>query len=125
MSSSNSSSSSASGGIGCGGLLAVLLTVLFVGLKLTGYITWSWLWVISPILIYIGLSVLVLLVVLGVIIIGALGFGFAKGISNTIKTRKLDKERESRRFANARPISIIDVEPDRKKSEYKTGQRML
>jgi len=28
-----------------------LLTVLFIGLKLTGYITWSWwwvLWVLSP-----------------------------------------------------------------------------
>ena len=29
--------------------LAVLLTVLFVGLKLTGYIAWSWIAVISPI----------------------------------------------------------------------------
>jgi len=29
--------------------LAVLLTVLFVGLKLTGFIDWSWLLVISPI----------------------------------------------------------------------------
>lgn len=25
------------------------LTLLFVGLKLTGYIGWSWLWVLSPI----------------------------------------------------------------------------
>ena len=25
-----------------------LLTILFIGLKLTGYITWSWLWVLSP-----------------------------------------------------------------------------
>lgn len=25
-----------------------LLTVLFIGLKLTGYISWSWLWVLSP-----------------------------------------------------------------------------
>lgn len=31
-------------GIGFGGLL----TVLFIGLKLTGYIAWSWLWVLSP-----------------------------------------------------------------------------
>lgn len=36
--------SSSSGGIGfCG-----LLTVLFIALKLTGYINWSWLWVVSP-----------------------------------------------------------------------------
>jgi hypothetical protein len=26
-----------------------LLTVLFIGLKLTGYISWSWWWVLSPI----------------------------------------------------------------------------
>jgi hypothetical protein len=25
-----------------------LLTVLFIGLKLTGYIAWSWFWVLSP-----------------------------------------------------------------------------
>jgi hypothetical protein len=24
------------------------LTLLFIALKLTGYITWSWLWVLSP-----------------------------------------------------------------------------
>jgi hypothetical protein len=33
-----------SGGVSFLGLLAVL----FVGLKLTGYITWSWWWVLSP-----------------------------------------------------------------------------
>ncbi len=38
-------SGGSSGGIGfCG-----LLTVLFIGLKLTGHIQWSWLWVLSPI----------------------------------------------------------------------------
>ncbi len=26
-----------------------LLTLLFIGLKLTGYIDWSWVWVLSPI----------------------------------------------------------------------------
>lgn len=40
----SSSSSSSSGGIGILGLLGVL----FVGLKLTGYITWSWWWVTAP-----------------------------------------------------------------------------
>lgn len=38
-------------------ILAVLLTVLFVGLKLTGYITWSWLLVISPLLVLIGIII--------------------------------------------------------------------
>jgi hypothetical protein len=39
------SSSSSSGGIGFVGLL----TILFVALKLTGYVDWSWWWVLSPI----------------------------------------------------------------------------
>ena len=34
-----------SGGVGFLGLL----TILFIGLKLTGYIAWSWWWVLSPI----------------------------------------------------------------------------
>lgn len=52
MSNSNSSSS---GGIGFSGLL----TVLFVGLKLTGYINWSWWWVLSPLWISMILVLIV------------------------------------------------------------------
>ena len=40
-----SSSSSSSGGISFTGAL----TVLFIGLKLTNVISWSWWWVLSPI----------------------------------------------------------------------------
>lgn len=40
----SSNSSSSSSGIGFPGLL----TVLFIGLKLTGHITWPWVWVLSP-----------------------------------------------------------------------------
>lgn len=40
----SSTSSSTSSGISFAGLLAVL----FIGLKLTGYINWSWVWVVSP-----------------------------------------------------------------------------
>lgn len=38
-----------------------LLTILFIGLKLTGYIHWSWFWVLSPMGINIGIAVIVLL----------------------------------------------------------------
>jgi hypothetical protein len=56
---SDKSSSSSSGGIGfCG-----LLTILFIGLKLTHYIDWSWWWVLSPSLI-VGAIVLALLAIL-------------------------------------------------------------
>lgn len=39
------SSSNTSGGIGFLGLL----TILFIALKLTGHIDWSWWWVLAPI----------------------------------------------------------------------------
>jgi hypothetical protein len=37
-----------------------LLTVLFIGLKLTGAITWSWWWVLSP--IWIGYAIALIVV---------------------------------------------------------------
>lgn len=37
-----------------------LLTLLFIGLKLTGYITWSWLWVLSPIWIPLVLVLIII-----------------------------------------------------------------
>jgi hypothetical protein len=61
---SNNSSSSSSG-IGFPGLL----TVLFIGLKLTGYITWPWVWVLSPLWIslLIGLTILAIILLVAVI----------------------------------------------------------
>jgi len=41
----SSNTSGSSSGIGFSGLL----TVLFIGLKLTGFINWPWVWVLSPI----------------------------------------------------------------------------
>lgn len=54
--------SSSGGGIGFLGLL----TILFIGLKLTGYIGWSWWWVLSPIWIS---AALVLVALIGVFMI--------------------------------------------------------
>ncbi len=62
MSSNNNSSSSASGGIGFCGLLAIV----FITLKLLKVITWSWLWVLSPIWLPTAIVILVLLVILAV-----------------------------------------------------------
>lgn len=41
------SGDSSSGGIGFFGML----TIVFIVLKLTGYITWSWFWVLSPLFV--------------------------------------------------------------------------
>ena len=45
-----------SSGIGFTGLL----TILFIALKLLGQITWSWVWVLSPIWISVGLVILLI-----------------------------------------------------------------
>ena len=47
------------GGIGFVGLL----TILFIGLKLTGYITWSWIWVLAPIWISIIIVVIIFIII--------------------------------------------------------------
>jgi hypothetical protein len=59
----NNNSSTQSGGIGFFGLLAIV----FITLKLTDYIAWSWWWVLSPlwaplaVVLAIGLIALVVL----------------------------------------------------------------
>lgn len=57
---SNSTGDESSGGIG----FCSLLTVLFIGLKLTNHIDWSWWWVLSPMWIPIA-------VILGLVLIVA------------------------------------------------------
>lgn len=52
--------SSSSGGVGFSGLLAIV----FITLKLTGYITWSWWWVLSPIWIPLVIALIIVLIVL-------------------------------------------------------------
>lgn len=44
------------------GSLSLLLTTIFVVLKLCGVISWSWWWVASPVLISIGLSLIIFLI---------------------------------------------------------------
>jgi hypothetical protein len=60
------SSSSGSGGIGFFGLLAIV----FITLKLTGFIHWSWVWVLAPLWFPIIVVLLILLAYL--LIVGAL-----------------------------------------------------
>lgn len=50
------------------GVLLPGLTILFVALKLTGYIDWSWLWVLSPMLICLIPLAIVLLLGLGMLV---------------------------------------------------------
>lgn len=52
-----------------------LLTLLFIGLKLTGHIAWSWWWVLSPLWVPF-VFVFVVVVFTGVVI----SYAFKKGI---------------------------------------------
>ena len=56
-----------SGGIGFMGLLVLL----FIGLKLTNYIAWSWWWVLAPMWILVSIACAIL-AFLGVIAIVAM-----------------------------------------------------
>lgn len=46
-----------------GSIFTSLLAVLFIGLKLTGQIDWSWWWVLSPIWIPVVFAVIMLCIV--------------------------------------------------------------
>ena len=65
------------GGVGFIGLL----TILFIGLKLTGHITWSWIWVLSP--LWIGI---VAVSIISILILGAVLMSFV--IASIIERRK-------------------------------------
>jgi hypothetical protein len=60
---SSQNNSTSTGGVGFFGLL----TILFIALKLTGYITWSWWWVLSP--IWIPVVVLVVFFIILVVLV--------------------------------------------------------
>ena len=50
--------------INISGLLGTLLTVLFVALKLCNIITWSWIWVLSPLWIGWALGIIIFAIIL-------------------------------------------------------------
>ncbi len=55
----NKDENTSDGGIGfCG-----LLTIAFIVLKLTGFIDWSWWWVLAPIWVSIALIVIMALII--------------------------------------------------------------
>lgn len=68
------STTQSSSGIGfCG-----LLTILFIGLKLTNYITWSWWWVLCPLWLGFAIVIAVAIIVLLVFLLVIAGTVFTK-----------------------------------------------
>lgn len=56
----NNNRTTVNGGVSFTGLL----TIVFIVLKLLKVITWSWVWVLSPLWISTGFGVLILLIIL-------------------------------------------------------------
>lgn len=61
----SANSNASSGGIGFCGLLAIV----FIVLKLTNFIDWSWLWVLAPLWIpaSIGIAILIIFLLITVV----------------------------------------------------------
>jgi hypothetical protein len=70
-----------SGGIGLGGVLLCI----FIALKLTGHIAWSWWWVLSP--IWIGVTLVAAVFLVALLVWG--GFGIAAAIR---RRRRLSRQ---------------------------------
>lgn len=45
-----------------GFIITGLLTLLFIILKLCNIISWSWIWIVSPLWIVVGINILIILV---------------------------------------------------------------
>ena len=71
----SSATTTVSGGIGFTGLL----TVAFIVLKLTGHISWSWVWVLAPLWIPLLVGLVIFSVVLIILVIAAGWEGYKKG----------------------------------------------
>ena len=48
-------------------LFVILISVLFIGLKLGGVITWSWIWVLAP--LWIPIPIYIILFILAFIMV--------------------------------------------------------
>ena len=69
--------------------MAVGMFLLFLGLKLTGHIDWSWLWVSMPLIVLAGLTVFII----GIALIFVAGFAIYKALGPKRKHRMSDAMR--------------------------------
>jgi hypothetical protein len=113
----NRNNSGTAGGIGfCG-----LLTIAFIILKLTGVISWSWLWVLAPIWIPTAIVLAVLLVVLIVVLV-------KEGVKQTEekqrqKERSLGIDEQARHYGLERQPGETDLELKKRIAFLKQAER--
>ena len=114
----NRNNSGTAGGIGfCG-----LLTIAFIILKLTGVISWSWLWVLAPIWIPAAIVLAVLLVVLIVVLV-------KEGVKQTEEKqrrqeRSLGIDEQARHYGLERQPGESDLELKKRIAFLKQAREM-
>ena len=82
-----------------------MLTILFIGLKLTGHITWSWFWVLSP------------LFAIPAILIILLGVFLSVGLGALLVASCLKKKEDERKDELTKAHEVLNnLKPDEQKS---------
>lgn len=117
MNSNSNKNGSAAGGIGfCG-----LLTIAFIVLKLTGVISWSWLWVLAPIWIPAAIILNGLLIVLFVVLV-------KEGVKQVEEKQRrqehsLGIDEQARRYGLERQPGETDLELKKRIAFLKQAER--
>ncbi len=113
----NRNNGGTAGGIGFCGLLAIA----FIVLKLTGVISWSWLWVLAPIWIPTAIVIAVLLVILIVVLV-------KEGVKQTEEKqrrqeRSLGIDEQAHRYGLERQPGETDLELKKRVAFLKQAER--
>lgn len=80
-----------------------MVTLAFVVLKLTGYVSWSWVWVVSP--LWIALILWVLFIIVGLYFI--------------MKAEKIERQRPKRKGVLMSKLEALQEQQERLQQERK------
>ena len=113
----NTPPNGAAGGIGFCGLLAIA----FIVLKLTGFIDWSWLWVLAPLWIPVAIFFAVALVILIVVLVKV-------GVEQTEERRRRQEhscriDEEARHYGLERQPGETDLKLKQRIAFFKQEER--
>lgn len=84
-------------------IIVCMITLAFVVLKLTGYIGWSWVWVLSPLWIAIMLWIIFTIVVIFI----------------AIKAEKIERQRPKRKGVLMSKLEALQEQQERLQQERK------
>lgn len=117
MNDNQNNDSGAKGGIGfCG-----LLTIAFIVLKLTGFIDWSWLWVLAPLWIPVAIVLVVLLAALIFVLV-------KEGVRQTEEQQRRELrssgiDEQAHRYGLERQPGESDIELKKRIAFFKQAER--